>query len=280
MNTSLKDMYPDLGASVQQDKDNLIKTLSNLEKIKPFISLKIFTSQAANNKTSSKKNSSSENQTNLIAASGQAILTYVVAGEAAYSDSTGKRGILKKNGWSWVIAGSGICYSIEPLTSDYVGVQVCIALSPALENSPAQSAWLEPVAKLPNDPVQVLIGWHDKSRSKFAVPSQVNYFVVHLKAHQRWRYELPLNHKFAWMGLVSGQLQTSAGEAQPQDVNIFNRTDEKIEFHALADSILVLGSSMEFGYDLMFQQNSVHTSTEALLLGLKGIAEAKRVFNT
>lgn len=284
MNISPKDMYPGLGASAQQDKDNLIKILSDLEKVKPFISFKIFTAQATSNNTGSKtnnnKNNSSENQTDLIAASGQAILTYVVAGEAAYSDSTGKRGILKKDGWSWIIAGSGICYSIEPLTSDYVGVQVCIALSPALENSAAQSAYLDSVAKMPNDPVQVLIGWHDKSRSKFAIPSQVNCFVVHLKAHQRWRYELPLNHKLAWMGLISGHLQTSAGDVQPQDVNTFNRTDEKIEFHALTDSILVLGSSMEFGYDLMFQQNSVHTSTEGLLLGLKGIAEAKRVFNT
>lgn len=274
MNISLKDIYRFMEDPYQQDKNNLITAESDLEKIKPFISLELFTAR-----TMPGENSPGASQPTLTPASGKAIITYVVSGEAAYSDSTGKRGILKKDGWSWVITGSGIWYSIEPITSDYVGVQLCIALSPALENSPPQCAYLDPVLTAQDDPAQLLIGWHGKNRSTFAIPSLMNYLVVHLNAQQRWRYELPLNHQFAWVAVVSGRVETTEGEIHPNSVTVFSRPVAKIEFHALADSILVLGSSAEFGHDLIFQNGSVHTSTEALHLGFKGISEARKTLD-
>jgi redox-sensitive bicupin YhaK (pirin superfamily) len=272
MNISPKDIKRSTEDSYLQDKDNLISSHSDAEKIKPFLSLKRFTAS-----TKPGENQPSPNQATLAPASGQAIITYVIAGEAEYSDSTGKRGILKKDGWSWVIAGSGIWHSIEPITSDYVGVQVSIALSPALENSPPQSAYLNPELTTRADPAQVLIGWHGKNRSQFAIPSLTNYFVVHLKAWQRWSYEFPLNHQFAWAAVVSGQVKAGAGEPLPNSVTVFSRPAEKIDFHALTDSILVLGSALEFGHDLISHQGSVHTSTEALQLGLKGISAAAKI---
>lgn len=256
---SLEDSY-------QRDEDNLLRSARDMEKIKPFISLKLFT--ASRHK---------DNKPTLISASGQAIITYVISGEAAYSDSTGKRDILKKDGWSWVIAGSGIWYSIKPITSDYVDVQLCIALSPALENSPPQSAYLNSDAMTQDDPAQVLIGWYGTSRSLFAIPSQINYLVVHLDAQQRWNYEFPLNHQFAWAAVVSGQVKTPEGEINPNRVTVFNQPAGKIEFHAQADSVLVLGSSLEFGHDLISQHGSVHTSREALQVGLKGISAAGKI---
>lgn len=277
MNISSQDLSPYLQDnrqpsqdSDQQGMDDLIMLQGDIERIKPFVSLNIFTAQDIAN----------ENKPGFTSASGKAIITYIVSGEAAYSDSTGKRGTLKQDGWSWIIAGSGICYSIAAATSDFIAIQLGIALSPALENSPPQSAYLDPLPRMQDDPVQVLIGWHEKSRSKFAIPSQVNYFVVHLKAQQRWRYELPLNHKFAWVSVVSGRLKTASADILPNALTLFTRATEKMQFHALEDSILVIGSSMEFGYELIFQQDSVHTSSEALHQGLKGIAEAKRTMHT
>lgn len=261
MNISPKDLDHQMENSYQQDKDNLITAASALEKIKPFISLKIFTARTR------------AGEPTLTPASGQAIITYVISGEAAYSDSTGKQGTLKKDNWAWVITGSGIWYSIEPITSDYVGVQVCIALSPALENSPPQSAYLSPDITAHDDPARLLIGWHGKNRSTFAIPSQLNYLVVQLNAQQRWSYELPLNHQFAWVAVVSGRVATSEA-ILPNRIDVFNRPTEKIDFHAQVDSILVLGSSLEFGHDLIFQNSSVHTSTEALQIGYKGITAA------
>ena len=270
MSTSLKDTYHSMGDTYQQDKDSLI-TQSHLAQIKPFTSLKRFTT----------RNSSKTIRPTFTPASGQAIITYIVSGEAAYSDSTGKHGILKKDGWAWVISGAGIWYSLEPITSDYVAIQLCIALSPALENSPPQSAYLNPDLptrdKSPqDDPAQVLIGWNGKNRSKFAVPSLLNYLVVHLDAHQTWSYEFPLNHQFAWVAVISGRLESAKGEMRPNSLTIFRRPTEKIECRALTDSIVVLGSSADFDHDLIFQHHSVHTSAEALQLGLKGISEAEK----
>jgi redox-sensitive bicupin YhaK (pirin superfamily) len=263
MNILPKDLDQAMENSYQQDKDNLLAAVSALEKIKPFISLKIFSAQNLPDEPA------------LTPASGQAIITYVIAGEASYSDSTGKEGRLKKDDWSWVIAGSGIWHSIEPITRDYVGVQVCIALSPALENSPPQSTYVTPELNLPgDDPAQLLIGWHGKNRSDFAIPSQLNYMVVPLTAQQRWSYELPLNHQFAWAAVISGHLATSKGEMLPNSLSIVNRPTAKMDFHAQVDSIVVLGSSLEFGHDLIFHNSSVHTSTEALQIGFKGISAA------
>lgn len=257
MNISAKDLSSLRASGHRQDEGNLFSALGNPDQIKPFVSFKLLSAKDAG----------------ATAVSGQAVIVYVLAGEAAYSDSTGKRATLKPGGWCWIIAGSGLRYAIDQLTPDYQAVQVCIALSPALETSPPQSACQEPASQT-QDCTQVLVGWHDKNRSNFAIPSQLNYLVVHLKAGQTWSYELPLNHRFGWLAPVSGELESDAGKLLPGKLAVVNRPTTKIELQAGADSILVVGSAMEFGYDLLFHQNSVHTSIEALTLGLKGIANA------
>ncbi|WP_331352777.1 pirin family protein [Cellvibrio sp. UBA7671] len=266
MTTSTTDSNSNMTATYLQHKNNLFAAESDIEKIKPFVSLNLLSAQSL------------QGEPALTPASGQAIITYVIAGEAAYSDSTGKQGRLQKDSWAWVIAGAGIWHSIAPITRDFIAVQMGIALSPALENSPPQTAYLqaEPNAA-DGDPAKLLIGWHGKKRSDFAIPSQLNYLVVPLKTQQYWSYELPLNHQFAWVTVVSGLVTTSTGKTLPSGVSIFNRPTAKIDFHAQADSILVLGSSLEFGHDLILQNTSVHTSTEALQLGHNGISAAAKI---
>ncbi len=284
MNRLLRDTAFFTENMVYQPGTNLFAALHELKKIKPFVSLKLCSAQP----------SSKDEQPALTPASGLAIITYVIAGEATYSDSTGKQGVLKKDGWAWVISGSGILHSIEPATPDYFAVQVCIALSPALENSPPQSAYQLPAqtstsipaqattSQIPSiqkahDPVQVLMGWHGHKRSEFAAPSLVNYFVVRLNANQQWRYELPLNHAYAWFALLNGEVSvndnadTNFFTTPSHPVGIYERPIDSINFTAMTDTILVLGSSVEFDYDLVFQKNSVHTSIESLQVGLSGI---------
>jgi redox-sensitive bicupin YhaK (pirin superfamily) len=244
----------------QQDKDNLFAALDDINKLKPFVSFAAITAPIG------------KQQADFTPASGQAIIVYVVAGEATYSDSTGKRGTLKQGGWCWIISGSGIWYSIEPTTPDFHSVQLRIALTPALENSPPQSAYLEPELVAPS---QLLLGWHGRSRSKFACPSQVNYLIVRLNSHQDWDYELPLDHKFAWVAVISGEVTTTSGKILSGQIKLFNRPITKIEIRAHVGSILAVGSSMEFGYDLTFHDHSsIHTAREALKQGLLGIAAA------
>jgi redox-sensitive bicupin YhaK (pirin superfamily) len=258
MNVSQNNLSPASDVTYQHGQDNLMSSLVDAASIKPFVSLKYLTNATTT------------------CVSGSAIITYVVSGEASYSDTTGKRGTLKKNEWSWMLAGSGIGFSIKPQTADYLAIQLCIALSPALENSLPQSAYMAARAITQKNPVEVLIGWYGNSRSEFAYPSLINYFVVHLKAQQQWKFELPLNHQFSWAATVSGHVQTAEGKNIANQATLLSQPSRNIVFHALTDSILVLGSSPEFGYDLVFHNNSVHTSPEALRLGLKGIAALEK----
>ncbi|MEN0039074.1 MAG: pirin family protein [Cellvibrio sp.] len=249
-NTSPLDTHDFTTNPYLQDKNNLFAAVGDANQLKPFISFKPLGGCTAT-------------------ASGQAIILYVVSGEASYSDSTGKRGTLKQGGWCWIIAGSGIRYTITPTTPDYQSMELRVALTPALENSPPQTASREPEPTTP----QLLLGWHGKNRSDFATPSQVNYLVVRLNAHQDWDYELPLNHKFAWVAVVSGEVTTTSGKILSGNMKVFNHPTTKIECRAHSSSMLVVGSSMEFGYDLLFHQESIHTSLEALRQGLKGISD-------
>ena len=52
------------------------------------------------------------------------------------------------------------------------------------------------------------------------------------------------------------------------------RPTDKIDILAHESSVLVLGSSMEFGYELLIESGSVHTSREALQTGLQGVERA------
>lgn len=260
MNVSQNNLSPVSDMTYQHSENNLIGRLADATTLSPFISLKYLTNAT---KT---------------CASGSAIITYVVSGEAIYSDSTGKSGKLKKNEWSWILAGSGIGYSLTPKTLDYLAIEMCIALSPALENAAPQSAYQAATTRTQKNPVEVLMGWNGNNRGEFAYPSLINYFVIHLKAQQQWTFELPLNHQFSWAAIVSGHVQTAEGKNLHNHAALLDQSSRKTVFHALSDSTLILGSSPEFGYDLVFHNNSVHTSPEALLLGLKGIATAEKNF--
>lgn len=248
-----------------KDKRNLFWQKYALETLQPFVSLQIL-SAADIGKTG----------TSSTATSGKAIITYIISGEAVYADSTGKRGRLQKDGWSWVISGNGICYSLEALTADFLCVQLDIALSPALENSVPQSTYLDSSATMSDKQARVLIGWYENDRSQFAIPSHVNYLVVHLKAGEHWAYELPLNHKFSWAYVVTGDIKTAFGNQFAGDIVYVDRDGDKFSASALANSILLVGSAMEFGYDLVFQGDSVHTSPESLQQSIQGIADAKK----
>jgi|GEM_PF-734567 len=266
MQNALKEISPAFKKFDPVDNGNLIAQQNISEKIKPFVSLKLFTANGGVNLV----------QDSLICASGQAIITYIIAGKAVYSDSTGKRGILKQDAWSWIITGTGAWCAMEPASADYLAIQLCIALTPALENSLPQSVYCDPCVTSAKKTAQILIGWHANDSGEFALPSLMNYLVVHLDSGKHWTYEIPVNHRLVWVFVVSGSLQTEQGEITPNNIALLNTARGKINMCAKADSIFVVGSTQEFMHELMFYKNSVHTSNEALRVGMKGIAELQR----
>ena len=82
MNSLLNEKVLGTSEINQQNQHNLIHS-QDADSIKPFISLTRFDAQTIAGK--------SADNASFTTASGKAIITYVISGEAAYSDSTGKR---------------------------------------------------------------------------------------------------------------------------------------------------------------------------------------------
>ncbi len=69
--------------------------------------------------------------------SGIATLTYMIEGEVAYEDTTGKSGTLPSGGMEWMQAGNGVWHDARPVGGSAIrGFQLWVALPPAQENAP------------------------------------------------------------------------------------------------------------------------------------------------
>ena len=208
--------------------------------------------------------------------SGIATVTYLMQGDTAYEDSTGKSGVLPEGGVEWMMAGGGVWHkggSAKP--GRKLGFQLWLAMPPGLENAPALSQYVAPSEIQTDGPATVLIGAHGVASSVIAAPSPLNYFAVQLKAGERWQYQPPAGHSVAWVALSAGRMQTG-GEPTAAltagEMAVFEESEQAIEFTALQDTAFMLGSAAKHPHDLVTGYYSVHTSHAALQQGEAGIA--------
>lgn len=201
--------------------------------IKPFLSLEVF--RVGDKLALDVPLESSDSAT--------AIVIYLLSGEAVFSDSTQKRGNLKEGDTLWMLAGSGIQYSLTPKTLDCVGVRLRLALSPALECAPAQSIQLPSILVESDGPSRLLLGQHGDASSQLALPALVNYAVVRLSAGQSWTYKPPVNHQVAWAAVIGGAIQTSDLLVAAGDVVSYENSNTSITFLAVEESVFFLGTS-------------------------------------
>ncbi len=194
--------------------------------------------------------------------SGTAIVTFLLSGEADFSDSTHKQGSLKKNDVLWVLSGSGIRYGLKPKTQDCISVKLRVALSPALQCASAQSLYLESNLVERHGPAQVLLGRYRNAQSAFALPALINYLVVRLSAGQEWVYEPPVNHRIAWAAVISGKITSSNTFLSADEVAIYENSNKSISFLAEQDSIFLLGSSQEYMHDFFSEKNAIPNLNE------------------
>jgi redox-sensitive bicupin YhaK (pirin superfamily) len=247
--------------------NHLIAPQTTGHRIKPFVSLEIV-----------KTGEISISDERLMSPdSGTAIITFLLSGEADFSDSTHKRGTLKKNDVLWILSGSGIQYSLKPKTQDCVSVKLRVALSPALECAPAQSIYLESNLIERDGPAQVLLGYYGNAHSGFALPALMNYLVVRLSAGQEWVYEPPVNHRIAWVATISGKVKSSDVLVATDEIAVYENSNKSISFFAEEESIFLLGSSQEYTHDLALEKHSKPGLNEA---SDKGRFEAFSTFNT
>jgi redox-sensitive bicupin YhaK (pirin superfamily) len=238
--------------------------------IKPFIFLDRFESPAGGKPL----------QFGMHPHSGIATLTYLIDGRATYEDTVGEqgeRGTLSTGGVEWMMAGGGVWHRSGPVDSNRVlGFQLWVSMPPELELAPAYSRYLDPQAIPQVGPARVLLGNYGGKSNPIARPSDMTYLGVHLQAGQSWRFEPPVGHNVAWAALGEGSIKAPSN-SHKGDLMVFEESSQAIEFEALEDTALVIGSAVLHPYELHMGSYSVHTSAEALQRGERGIRERGQV---
>ncbi|MDY0918118.1 pirin family protein [Pseudomonas viridiflava] len=206
--------------------------------------------------------------------SGIATFTYMIEGEVAYEDTTGKSGVLPEGGVEWMSAGNGVWHNAKPVNSSpMTGFQLWVALPAAQENGPALSVYLD-ASKIPEQgPAHVLLGEYGTAKSPVPAPEGMNYLAVTLKDGEHWRYTPPAGHTVGWLAVNTGQLHAN-GLIQTGELAVFEESDRAIDLVAHGDTSFVLGSAIKHPHDLVMGYYSVHTSKAALDQGEK---EIKRI---
>jgi redox-sensitive bicupin YhaK (pirin superfamily) len=202
--------------------------------------------------------------------SGIATLTLVMEGQGRYVESTGHEGTMVAGDIEWMSAGRGVWHSgfAEPPIKAF---QLWVALPPERELAPAFSQHLS-ASEIPSDgPARVLLGRSGEPVSPIDAPPGVNYFVVQLKAGQRWTYEPPRGCKVGWIAVMDGSLRTP-DPVEKGELAVFDPSDAAIEFEAMTDARFVLGTAIPHPHDLHLGYYSVHTSPAALIEGEREIA--------
>ena len=206
--------------------------------------------------------------------SGIATLTYLMAGDMSYEDTTGKSGTLHAGSVEWMRAGNGVWHTGAPAgDAPSLGFQLWVALPAALENAPAHSQYLAP-QEIPQDgPARVLLGSHGAVQSPIAAPSPMTYLAVQLRDGERWRYTPPADHTVAWVAVAAGALD-AGGPVTTGELAVFEESNAAIDFVARGDTHFVLGSAVKHPHELVMGRYSVHTSPAALA---QGEAEIRRI---
>lgn len=206
--------------------------------------------------------------------SGIATLTYLMAGDMSYEDTTGKSGTLHAGSVEWMRAGNGVWHTGAPVgDAPSLGFQLWVALPAGLENAPALSQYLAPQEIPQAGPARVLLGSHAGAQSPIEAPSPMTYLAVQLRDGEHWRYVPPAGHTVAWVAVAVGALG-AGGAVDTGELAVFEESEGAIDFTARGDTHFVLGSAAKHPHELVMGRYSVHTSREALA---QGEAEIRRI---
>ena len=206
--------------------------------------------------------------------SGIATLTLAIEGQGRYIESLGHEGMIAAGDIEWLSAGRGVWHSgfaVPPIKA----FQLWIALPPERELAAAFSQHLS-VNDIPSDgPARVLLGRSGEAVSPIDAPPGVNYFVVQLKAGERWTYQPPRGYRVGWIAVMDGRL-CRPDPVDKGELAVFDESDAAIEFEAVTDARFVLGTAIAHPHDLHLGHYSVHTSAAALIEGEREIARIGR----
>ncbi|SEL57388.1 Redox-sensitive bicupin YhaK, pirin superfamily [Pseudoxanthomonas sp. GM95] len=227
--------------------------------LKPFVLLDVFQKDGA------------ASRFGLHPHSGIATVTYVAEGTANYTDPSGESGILADGSLEWMKAGRGMWHAGGSEAGALIGIQLWVALPPALELTPYESAYIAADQIDSDGPARVLLGTSGTVGSRIDVDLPVNYFAVSLAAGSSWSYRAPAGHRVLWLAVVKGHLVSP--EVAHGELVVFDETDAPVMLTTNVDTIFVIGSAEPHEHDLVMGRYSIHTSGEALAAGERQIEE-------
>jgi len=208
--------------------------------------------------------------------SGIATVSYLFEGSVRYEDTSGARGVLLAGGVEWFKAGGGAWHGGGPGdTGRTRGFQLWLALPPEQELGPVETVYLAPEAVARDGPARVLVGTHGGVTSSLGVPASLNYLAVRLGAGESWRYQPGTDHTVGWVSLGTGRVHVPE-TVEAGELAIFEPSSGAIDFHAEADTELVVGSAAPHAHDLVLGHYSVHTSPATLRAGERRLNEIER----
>jgi len=205
--------------------------------------------------------------------SGIATHTTLLSGRSTYEDSTGKSGVLPEQSVEWMQAGGGVWHGGKPVAGDTIrGYQLWIALPQSLEHAPAESHYIDPESIEGDAHIRVLLGAYGALKSPIPYHEPLTYLHVRLADGERWRFSPPQGHDVAWVATHRGKLQV-AGVTLEREMAVFDEGSGEIEFSAVGETELLVGSAQKHPHPLVCGYYSVHTSEAALVRGEAGIRE-------
>jgi len=206
--------------------------------------------------------------------SGIATLSAVLRGGLAYEDTTGKKGFVPTGGLEWMKAGNGVWHDGGPTSGEPLRLfQLWVALPPSEENTSPESQYVTPEGVQEEGPVRVLLGRYGQAGSAIRAPAGINYFHVHLKDGERWRYTPPEGNTVLWLVVDQGELR-SPTSIRTGELAVFEESESAIELMADGETSFVVGSAIKHPHPLVLGYYSVHTSEAALA---RGEAEINRI---
>ncbi len=205
--------------------------------------------------------------------SGIATVTVVLAGQIAYEETSGTKGIIDPGGVEWMRASGGVWHTGGVAGSARAkGFQLWVALPPEMENIASEARYLGREHFQSHGPARVILGRLGEAASEVPAPATMNYLDVALAKGEKWRYDPPDAHTVAWIAVHRGKLATPE-IVDEGELAVFEESNGALEFEALEETGFILGSAVKHPHDLVLGMYSVHTSQRALDQGEAKIAE-------
>ena len=205
--------------------------------------------------------------------SGIATLTFPLSFDVEHEASNGQIDSVRQGGVEWVLAGSGIWHRGQPKASGALtGFQLWFAMPPSAELAVPYTRFIQPEAVPREGPVTVLMGTQGPLVSPLRPPLDANLLWVELAAGDVWDYAPPQAHQVAWCFVQSGDVEVS-GERLNLELVIFEEGSGPLRFRAVTRCAFLLGSAAKHPHELVLGTHSVHTSEQALHVGMRRIEE-------